>query len=116
ATKARTECAVSWGNALPLLRAKASHPSGLLFGACYPRATPVFTGVGARSSAVEHLTFNQRVVGSIPTGLTITIKELGILRWLTLYSILGPVVQTRFANRSQRLALAASFFRFTCCA
>src|SRR4029079_7495280 len=24
----------------------------------------------ARSSAVEHLTFNQRVVGSIPTGLT----------------------------------------------
>jgi hypothetical protein len=27
--------------------------------------------LGARSSAVEHLTFNQRVVGSIPTGLTI---------------------------------------------
>ena len=26
--------------------------------------------LGARSSAVEHLTFNQRVVGSIPTGLT----------------------------------------------
>src|SRR5205085_6404736 len=26
--------------------------------------------VWARSSAVEHLTFNQRVVGSIPTGLT----------------------------------------------
>jgi hypothetical protein len=25
----------------------------------------------ARSSAVEHLTFNQVVVGSIPTGLTI---------------------------------------------
>lgn len=24
----------------------------------------------ARSSAVEHLTFNQRVVGSYPTGLT----------------------------------------------
>jgi hypothetical protein len=24
----------------------------------------------ARSSAAEHLTFNQRVVGSIPTGLT----------------------------------------------
>ena len=27
----------------------------------------------ARSSAVEHLTFNQRVVGSIPTRVTITI-------------------------------------------
>jgi hypothetical protein len=25
---------------------------------------------GARSSAVEHLTFNQRVDGSIPSGLT----------------------------------------------
>ncbi len=26
--------------------------------------------LGARSSAVEHLTFNQRVEGSIPSGLT----------------------------------------------
>ena len=30
-----------------------------------------FYMVRARSSAVEHLTFNQVVVGSIPTGLTI---------------------------------------------
>jgi hypothetical protein len=29
----------------------------------------------ARSSAVEHLTFNQVVVGSIPTGLTIDTKK-----------------------------------------
>ena len=29
----------------------------------------------ARSSAVEHLTFNQRVVGSIPTGLTTNINN-----------------------------------------
>jgi hypothetical protein len=36
----------------------------------YPQA------FGARSSAVEHLTFNQRVVGSIPTGLTNKIKKL----------------------------------------
>src|SRR5262245_24753636 len=33
---------------------------------------PVYTEVRARSSAVEHLTFNQVVVGSIPTGLTIS--------------------------------------------
>ena len=30
----------------------------------------------ARSSVVEHLTFNQRVVGSIPTGLTKEIRDL----------------------------------------
>ena len=38
---------------------------------CLPPETLVSTPRGARSSAVEHLTFNQRVVGSIPTGLTI---------------------------------------------
>lgn len=32
---------------------------------------PCHIKVRARSSAVEHLTFNQVVVGSIPTGLTI---------------------------------------------
>jgi hypothetical protein len=32
--------------------------------------------VGAHSSAVEHLTFNQRVVGSNPAGLTNKIKDL----------------------------------------
>ncbi len=39
--------------------------------------------LGARSSAVEHLTFNQRVVGSIPTGLTILFGNLvfGGKRW-----------------------------------
>ena len=37
---------------------------------CLPPETLVSTPRGARSSAVEHLTFNQRVVGSIPTGLT----------------------------------------------
>ena len=31
---------------------------------------PYLRGSRARSSAVEHLTFNQVVVGSIPTGLT----------------------------------------------
>lgn len=38
--------------------------------------------VGARSSAAEHLTFNQRVDGSIPSGLTKrneTTAELGRL-------------------------------------
>src|SRR5581483_2900125 len=34
----------------------------------------------ARSSAVEHLTFNQVVVGSIPTGLTIDFKNLAVPR------------------------------------
>ena len=32
--------------------------------------------LGARSSAVEHLTFNQRVEGSIPSGLTNHFNEL----------------------------------------
>ncbi len=32
----------------------------------------------ARSSAVEHLTFNQRVVGSDPAGLTNKINDLSI--------------------------------------
>ena len=31
---------------------------------------------GACSSVVEHLTFNQRVIGSIPTGLTSYFKGL----------------------------------------
>ncbi len=34
------------------------------------RAHMVRPLLGARSSAVEHLTFNQRVDGSIPSGLT----------------------------------------------
>ena len=31
---------------------------------------PILRRIRARSSAVEHLTFNQRVSGSIPDGLT----------------------------------------------
>jgi hypothetical protein len=34
----------------------------------------------ARSSEVEHLTFNQRVVGSIPTGLTNYSNRLEVIR------------------------------------
>jgi hypothetical protein len=34
-------------------------------------ATHMVPRLGARSSVVEHLTFNQRVDGSIPSGLTI---------------------------------------------
>ena len=34
----------------------------------------------ARSSAVEHLTFNQVVVGSIPTGLTKIFRDLAVSR------------------------------------
>ena len=40
--------------------------------------------LGARSSAVEHLTFNQRVVGSIPTGLTMLFNELSAAAMLIL--------------------------------
>jgi hypothetical protein len=36
---------------------------------------PAASGGGARSSVVEHLTFNQRVAGSIPAGLTSRGKE-----------------------------------------
>ena len=43
-------------------------------GPCFEQRSSVFTDLRARSSAVEHLTFNQVVVGSIPTGLTI-LKE-----------------------------------------
>jgi hypothetical protein len=39
-------------------------------GPCFVVRHPVITMLRARSSAVEHLTFNQVVVGSIPTGLT----------------------------------------------
>ena len=35
--------------------------------------------LGARSSVVEHLTFNQGVDGSIPSGLTIVFKGLANL-------------------------------------
>ena len=37
------------------------------------------TTLRARSSAVEHLTFNQVVVGSIPTGLTIKYRDINCL-------------------------------------
>lgn len=41
-------------------------------------APPMVRGLSrrARSSGVEHLTFNQRVVGSSPTALTNKIKDL----------------------------------------
>src|SRR5438067_10327287 len=42
------------------------------------RQTAADPRLGARSSAVEHLTFNQVVVGSIPTGLTIKINMFSI--------------------------------------
>ena len=35
-----------------------------------PMVRPPIPGLGARSSVVEHLTFNQEVVRSIRTGLT----------------------------------------------
>ncbi len=38
--------------------------------------------VRARSSVVEHLTFNQRVVGSSPTGLTILSKQRRVVRYV----------------------------------
>ena len=41
---------------------------GLTGGAALPMVRPPFGR--ARSSGVEHLTFNQRVDGSIPSGLT----------------------------------------------
>jgi hypothetical protein len=40
------------------------------------RLTGILPSLGARSSVVEHLTFNQGVDGSIPSGLTIIFKSL----------------------------------------
>src|SRR5947209_19931540 len=48
------------------------------------RQTAADPRLGARSSAVEHLTFNQVVVGSIPTGLTNKIKYLAV-KWIRLF-------------------------------
>ena len=39
---------------------------------------PYLPAFGARSSAVEHLTFNQVVVGSIPTGLTNKFRHIAL--------------------------------------
>src|SRR5689334_8395086 len=48
----------------------------------------------ARSSAVEHLTFNQEVEGSIPSGLTIFLININRLTedtvWPALLAGLGP--------------------------
>ena len=52
-------------------------PPGPLVLLVFQEKGPYLRGSRARSSAVEHLTFNQVVVGSIPTGLTIRIKVLG---------------------------------------
>ena len=41
-----------------------------------PRLPDVINRLWARSSVVEHLTFNQRVAGSYPAGLTNQIKWL----------------------------------------
>jgi hypothetical protein len=40
------------------------------------RVRPYMLALRARSSGVEHLTFNQRVVGSKPTGLANNINLL----------------------------------------
>ena len=65
----------------------------------------------ARSSAVEHLTFNQRVVGSIPTGLTSVFKYLvtGSIRitsagnhWATTTKCVGALGDARFCVVIQR--------------
>jgi hypothetical protein len=54
--------------------------AGRVLEAAVVAGSPVPTGCPtlerARSSAVEHLTFNQVVVGSIPTGLTSKINSL----------------------------------------
>ena len=49
-----------------------------MFPAAFARVCPFIAPFhGARSSGVEHLTFNQRVAGSIPAGLTILSDGLG---------------------------------------
>jgi hypothetical protein len=58
---------------------------------CQGQGKPcIHRSLWARSSAVEHLTFNQRVVGSIPTGLTTLSSDeesaTGRLRWPRLAS------------------------------
>ena len=57
----------------------------------------------ARSSAEEHLTFNQRVVGSIPTGLTNHIKLLeDFTSWIR--HSLGTSISARSRERAVVLA------------
>ncbi len=41
----------------------------------FPPAFALFIRFGAGSSGVEHLTFNQRVAGSIPARLTIVSRD-----------------------------------------
>jgi hypothetical protein len=50
-------------------------PSGTLILFCRKEMS-IYGASRARSSAVEHLTFNQVVVGSIPTGLTSNFSNL----------------------------------------
>ena len=74
-TKCRApEGATSWGQPPSPVR---TVESGIDPGARHPYFPPSFAGAvifwpagGAYSSAVEHLTFNQVVDGSIPSGLT----------------------------------------------
>ena len=49
---------------------RASAPVSAPWSLVFQRKGPYLPAFRARSSAVEHLTFNQVVVGSIPTGLT----------------------------------------------
>jgi hypothetical protein len=66
----------------------------------------------ARSSAVEHLTFNQRVDGSIPSGLTNLIEGLPTRFKLALNGFVAllhhesnPAVCRQFGRRLDRLPL-----------
>src|SRR5580692_6788938 len=60
----------------------------------------------ARSSAVEHLTFNQRVDGSIPSGLTKEIKDLR--EDLRSKFVAGLCRGSHFAKRLRQYAAALS--------
>ncbi len=48
---------------------------GRLVASVFPQIGEAGRGKWARSSAVEHLTFNQRVDGSIPSGLTTSLRD-----------------------------------------
>ena len=75
------------------------------------RLTGILPSTGARSSVVEHLTFNQGVDGSIPSGLTIDFNGL-VTAWLDSHQefcnrFCKPVF---IARSSFKMADAASVF------
>ena len=92
-----------------------AHAVALTVSAVPPTSTGTRTFPGARSSVVEHLTFNQGVVGSIPTGLTNISNILGWVHVCSDEEFCNRFCKLPFPERSHlRIAEAASFFWLTC--